>query len=303
MSFSDMMSSARGPGLIGMLLALIVLFGFGGLFMLVTGPEGVPEGQTLKQFVRQQADEIELLTKKSNFMKQTLASRDERFVNAAELRKRDQEITTLAGQITGLEQEIATSEAKIATLSADFENYKNQYRAFVRGKARDMRIPQLALATGVILHEVIVRQVTAVGLQVRHKEGFKRIPFEDLPLELQDYFQFDPAQKAAALAAEARYMKSHESAVAVVKAAAKEREKENQAQAQVQALAQNREEYSATMARIEQVQNEIESLEKQLPLETQKRLSRAPQLRRELANKRKELSALRAKSLQLRTAF
>lgn len=36
MSFSDMMSSGRGPGVIGMILALIVLLGFGVLFMFAS---------------------------------------------------------------------------------------------------------------------------------------------------------------------------------------------------------------------------------------------------------------------------
>jgi hypothetical protein len=41
MSFSDLMQSGRGPGVIGMLLALVVLVGFGLLFMFAFD-EGLP---------------------------------------------------------------------------------------------------------------------------------------------------------------------------------------------------------------------------------------------------------------------
>jgi hypothetical protein len=61
MSFSDMMSSGRGPGVIGMLMALVVLVGFGVLFMFATD-EGFQGGdQSIESIIKHQAGDIESL--------------------------------------------------------------------------------------------------------------------------------------------------------------------------------------------------------------------------------------------------
>ena len=58
MSFSDMMSSGRGPGVIGMVMALIVLLGFGLLFMFAFD-EGLQGGsQSIQSVIAQQAKHI-----------------------------------------------------------------------------------------------------------------------------------------------------------------------------------------------------------------------------------------------------
>ena len=47
-------------------------------------------------------------------------------------------------------------------------------------------------------------------------------------------------------------------------------------------------------SRIESLGDEIEELERALPLEAKKRISNAPQMRQQLAAKQREVSALRA---------
>ena len=59
MGFTDLLSSSRGPGVIGTLLALLVLVGFGTLYLFVFD-EGLQGGQkTIEAVIRDQGLEIE----------------------------------------------------------------------------------------------------------------------------------------------------------------------------------------------------------------------------------------------------
>ena len=58
MSFSDLMSSGRGPGVIGMVMALFVLLGFGLLFTLAFDEGFQGEGITIEAEIANQAKAI-----------------------------------------------------------------------------------------------------------------------------------------------------------------------------------------------------------------------------------------------------
>ncbi len=131
-----------------------------------------------------------------------------------------------------MKSDVETENADIVAKTQEWEAYKDKYRGFVRGKAKGQVIEKLETRSGVVYLNVNIREVSAVGIQIRHDEGHKRVAFEDLSDEMQDYYQFDPLQKQKAIAAETTARVEHETAVAVAgdQAAAqmaKQREKDN----------------------------------------------------------------------------
>lgn len=214
MSFSDMMSSGRGPGVIGMVMALVVLLGFGILFMFAFD-EGFQGGeQSDEAVIIQQGKEIDSYKISMDKGQKSLDLAPERLNNAKELSRLGLENQTLQQNIAALTEKQKNTEAEIVAKKKDFEDYKDEYRAYVRGKAKGEEIGQLVTLTGAVYKNVAIREVTAIGIQIRHDEGQKRIPFEELPDEMKDYYQFDPAQKENASAEEDRIRKEHEILVA-----------------------------------------------------------------------------------------
>lgn len=294
MSFSEMMESSRGPGVIGMLMALLVLVGFGFLFMFAFDERLQGGDQSIESFLAGQAREIADI-------ENSIVHGETQFTEASGRRARAEELTALkrgnqnrATQIAGLKTEITILHELISSKMQESETYKDKYRALVRGKAKGETMSQLETRKGDVYENVTIRDVTPIGIQIMHDGGQKRIAFEEVSSALQERFQFDPKQKAEAVAREEAQRSEHEAAVSKatdaqsVDLAEKKRiEAESRRDAMIRSIA-------IKQSRIHSLGDEIKSLEEALPKEALKRISRAPQMRLQLTNKQRELSALKA---------
>lgn len=213
MSFSDMMESGRGPGVIGMLLALVVLSGFVLLYFFVfdEGMQGAPK--TIESVIRLQAMEIDNLKEQHKYHEGSLNVLPKLEATKKELSALVRENRIREGQIKGLNESLASATNELEETGKRFENYKNDYRSFVRDKAKGREIPRLETSQG-NYENVTIREVTAIGAQIRYDGGLKRIPYEELPADMQDYYQFDAKQKSDAIADEITQRNQHESEVA-----------------------------------------------------------------------------------------
>ena len=187
------------------------------MLFLFAFDEGFQGGEkTIESVIKAQASEIESM--KDGIAAGTAAlDREPACLAAADGLKRVLLTTKGLQEKEGvLKSKIETLKADLLTQSEQWESFKDEYRAFIRGKAKGQVLETLETRSGEVFKNVSIREVTAIGIQIRHDNGFKRIAFEELKDELQDFYQFDPAQKAAAIAAEAAARDKHESAVAVV---------------------------------------------------------------------------------------
>jgi hypothetical protein len=303
MSFSDMMQSARGPGVIGMIMALVVILGFGLLFMFAFD-EGMQGGdKSIESVIAHQTAEIDgtkeaILRggKKTGEAPLVLAAAKELTALKRENQSRD-------AKIGGLKQDVATAADALAAKSKEFEGYKDVYRAFVRGKAKGQMIGRLESLKGTVYENATIREVTAIGVQIRHDGGFKRIPFEELPMEMQDHFQFDPKQKAEALANEESARKEHEGAVSAANAAVSEQAAEQRIKNAEAAREQAIRAIAMKESRMESLSDEIKQLQEAIVLEGKKTISRAPQMRAQLASKQQEAVTLREEVSRMRAGL
>jgi len=209
------MSSGRGPGVIGMVMALIVLIGFGLLFTFAFD-EGFQGGrQSIESVISHQAREIESCQSSIVASQKALEQGPTRIANSKEMVRLKIGNRRLQDSIVTTRNRVESVKAQIATATETFDLYKDEYRAFARGKAKGETMETLETRSGGVYKNVTIREVTAIGIQIRHGDGQKRIPFEDLPDAMKDHFQFDPKQKEQAVASELVVRNEHDAAVAV----------------------------------------------------------------------------------------
>lgn len=208
------MSSGRGPGVVGLLMALLVIGGFGAIYVFVFDKEMQGGGTSIEHVIREQADEIESLQIQiahdngtiENSKKNSEAGKKADVLNA--------EVTATKEKISVLEEQMSKTIADSVTLEKEFLDYRAGYRAQVREDAVGEKFPELKTVSGSVYEEVEIREVTEVGISIRHRDGSKRITYEELTEEWQHRFQFDPKEKAEALAREQAEREMYERSVA-----------------------------------------------------------------------------------------
>ncbi|MEI7910369.1 MAG: hypothetical protein WCK77_12090 [Verrucomicrobiota bacterium] len=299
MSFSDLMSSGRGPGVIGMLLALVVLAGFGLLF-LVAFDEGMQgKGKPLATTIAEQAKEIEDVQAKVESMTKRLEVVPGLGRIAAELAAVSDENQVRAERLKQVGMALGAIDEQIATLAEEWENYKTAYRTAIRDKAKGLKMDELKTRDGKVYTKVSVNKVTAQAMHVQHADGISAIPYEVLPAEMQDLYQFDPQEKNKLLAAERKATQEHVGAVeGSVKQAKDQAEQQRLAKAGADKL-QRVQDIAALRKHILTLTRDITTQQQAIRLEKQKSLSHAPAMEIRLREMNAELSGLNAKLAQL----
>jgi hypothetical protein len=226
-SFSDLMSSSRGPGLIGTLLALLVVVGFGSLYLFVFDQELQGSGQSIESVIRDQRAEIGGLKQRLEGGQKQLAQAPERRKTAQNLAAVTQQLQNKKAKLDGLKEYFAKVRGDLDADISRFEDYKNRYRAEVRGNAAGLKYEELKTVSGRSYRRVVIKKVDAVGMSFQHESGTGRADFDELTAEVQDYFQYDPKQKEAAKKEEAIVYRQHaEQATAAQSESAKQQQEQ-----------------------------------------------------------------------------
>ena len=191
MSFSDLLTSSRGPGVIGTFLALFVLVGFGTLYMFVFD-EGLQGGQK----------KIEAVIRDQGMMIETYKTQIEDSKNRIEKAKRLKEVAKEAGdlklrvdnavkRLAELREAKKAAEAAVAAADEAWAKYRDEYRASEWAAAEGEELGDITTVSGRKYEKVKIRKVDHLGIQIIDTTGPKAIASEELPPELQDRFQFD----------------------------------------------------------------------------------------------------------------
>lgn len=282
MSFSDLLTSSRGPGVIGTLLALFVLVGFGTLYMFVFD-EGLQGGQKkIEAVIRDQGTligthkiQIENFKTRIEDAKRLKAVADE--ADALKLRAENG-----AKRLADLREAKASAEAAVAAADEAWAKYRDEYRASEWAAAEGEELGDITTVSGRKYEKVRIRKVDHKGIQITDITGPKAIASEELPPELQDRFQFDEKIKQAVVKKENEnlgiFSDNVEIAALNEKIAAKEEsvrdlEKEMEASnAAIQEATTNQSRFEVAIAR----------KRSEIAAERTKAVSRAPQMQEEL---------------------
>lgn len=313
MSFSDLLASGKGPGVIGMLLAMLVIVGFGSLYMLAFENGVGGSEKSLAAIVRDNDKEIISLGSRISEIEKTLES-------IPTLKKISSDLDSAVAvnksnviQVSERRAEISAIEDTIEALEATFEDYKNQYRAKVRNGAEGMKMDELKTRSGEVFSDVDVTKVTAIGIEFRHRDGHKRIAFDELSDELQEHYQFDGKQMLAEMKREAAVRKKHDTEVAASNEAADDMAAEQKVIANEEARQKTIQDIAAKESRLGNIESEIRRLESDIVSAQsaadsaraagRMHLNRAGSIRGVLAQRRNDYANLKADIARLRASI
>ncbi len=195
MGFSDLLTSSRGPGVIGTLLALLVLVGFGTLYLFVFDEGLQGGGKKIEAVIRDNATVIASNSRQVEDFKK-------RIEEGQRFKDQGREIEQLKIRLSKGEETISAKtgerEAGIGAVAAAeqaWENYKDAYRASEWASAEGEKLAELRTLSGKTYTDVVVTGVDHTGMRIMISSGPMTVGSSDLPLGLQDRFQFSAAKK------------------------------------------------------------------------------------------------------------
>ena len=137
------MSSGRGPGVIGMLMALVVLGGFGSIYVFVFDKEMQGKGVTIESQIRDNADEIESLNVQIAHYRESIADGKKDADMGRKAEALTANVAAGAAKLTELQDVIAKTDAEISQIEKAHVDYRNQYRSLIRSKAVGETFPEV----------------------------------------------------------------------------------------------------------------------------------------------------------------
>ncbi|MEK7952628.1 hypothetical protein [Luteolibacter soli] len=209
MGFSDLLTSSRGPGVIGTLLALLVLVGFGTLYLFAFDKELGGGKKTIAAVIRDQGMEIDSLHIEIQNKEQQIADRELAKTKAKEASELSSRNDVLVKQIAELTASQAAADEAVKQAQANWEKYKDEYRKSEWAAAVGEKLPDFTTPAGVVFTKVEIKSVSHTGVKISHSNGVGEIEPKDLPPELFDRFQFDMAANQAIKAAEIAARDTH----------------------------------------------------------------------------------------------
>ncbi|WP_035614407.1 hypothetical protein [Haloferula sp. BvORR071] len=276
MSFSDLLSSGRGPGVIGTFLALLVLVGFGTLYIFVFD-EGLQGGkQTIESMIREQGTAIEIF-------KEDIKIANQRLEEAARLKDQGRELSDAQAKASHGEAQIDEAEAakRAAGKAVDdanqkWEDYKAAYRTSEWGRAKGEKLGDVTSLSGTTYHDVSIREVNHTEMKITDSTGPKSIKMKDLPLALQDRWQ--PDEKTAVKVAGDRNKGEQDHVNSVEYATTEDRRDQKQAELDKEQMNAHKEEAAAKAASdaIPVWENSLAQQRTAIDMEKRKKLSKAP---------------------------
>jgi hypothetical protein len=194
MGFSDLLSSSRGPGIIGTLIALLVLGGFGALFFVFDKDMEKAGGKKIEAVVRDLGLELDgKKTQKASFEK-LIAESEPLKGQESKIRELTASSQTTAAEIEELKAQVTAGQAAIEAAEKELEDYKDAYRAHVWKEAEGQELREIkGVASGKVYPKGTIRSVDHTGIRTIDSTGIKTIPLEDIPDDLQDQYQLTKA--------------------------------------------------------------------------------------------------------------
>ncbi|MBB5352848.1 chromosome segregation ATPase [Haloferula luteola] len=193
MGSTDLFSSSYGPGVVGTFMALIVLLGFGGLYMMV-GDNYLKGGPPIEAVIAENANDISHLKKSISARTASLAEHDVMKKAGFELQRLEVTTGELEKRVAHLQSEVATNQAEIDQVNSAFEDYKARYRESARLSMIDRVFDELRGSDGTVYKNVKVTSIDPVRLNFKHDNGIGKVSLSDLPADIKDFLQFSEVE-------------------------------------------------------------------------------------------------------------
>lgn len=195
------------PIVVGLLVSLVTLFTFLMFFMFAFDVRFLGAEQSLDSLVREQSQQLEDYHLELKRQQLDVTNRV-RFSDESD--RLEKQIELSQKTLVELNHRIELDKLAINQIIESHKLYKDEYRLDVRKNAEGVHFDSITTITGKTYKNVFILRVTPIGIEIRHEDGIKRIPSEQLPEAMSDQFQFDPEQRDAALKNEQANWNEHE---------------------------------------------------------------------------------------------
>ncbi len=241
--FNDVLTSSKGPGVIGLLLAIVVLGGFSGLGLMVLNSDGYEE-PPIEDLIKSQ--ESRLADVKEDIEEGRVKMQTYRELQNLDATRSIHEKRLERQQASTVELK-AEAETVVAALDAkgeEWEAYKAAYRENERRRIKGQKL-DLSSTLGKRYESVLVSGANPIELRVMLSSGPRGIPYAELPADLQDLLQFTEEEANAYLGVIAKVEKAKGKNIAAF----------NQQQAEIRAT----QDAAKIVARISQLKRKIDA--------------------------------------------
>ncbi|MFD0895557.1 hypothetical protein KBB96_19515 [Luteolibacter ambystomatis] len=194
-------SSGRGAGVMGTLVAALVLGGFVVLYFFVFD-ESMAGGRSIESVIKEQREEIDRLKDWAGNQTNVLETRANFRTIAAEADQMQRKAREIKGDLDTQVSLVSRIQSEIAQVKTKDAAYRAAYRSQIRNEGKGLTYAQLKTLSGKVYQTVVVSKVDAVGMNIQHQDGTARVEFENLPPEIGEHFQYDPNEKKEAINSE-----------------------------------------------------------------------------------------------------
>jgi chromosome segregation ATPase len=276
------MSSSRGPGVVGTLAAMLVLIGFGTLYMFVFDARFQGGQKTIEAVIRDQETEIHGARTSIDNLRQRMKQAQVFKRQAAEVLDLESRAKLAREKIAALGAERDAARTAEAEAKAGWESYKDAYRESEWAAAKGESMDQLLTVSGKEFNRVVIKVVSHKGVDISHEGWLRLIPADELPPGLRDRFQFDSGKTAADAAATAAAVDLHSDHVEIVRLATKANDKLLQIRELETKLADTQVRIKQAEVDLPAQQAGISRMQSAIAAERTKKLSRAPEMEENL---------------------
>lgn len=301
MSFNNFYSSISGPLLVAFLLALAVFGGF--MFMgTLTLDSRFWGGENLEAVMKSNLKKIEDLKTHETNLKERLKRHDALRQKQTELDELNELVKQQLDRNTNLATSLVEAKQTIFDTEQNYFDYIQKYRAKVRSEAKGKKMDTFTTTEGVTYKDVTITKVDAIGIGINHESGGRRIPYKELPLEMQDYYQFGENEAQEFAQREIERQKQNQMAYDMAIKSAAERQKMLDLMKSNQDSADRQSALFRAQSDLVSLENKILLKKEEIAAQRNEKVSQAPQLRVQLEKLEELKVKLEAQIRQLNAA-
>jgi hypothetical protein len=198
----DDFNNSDNSGMVGFLVGIIVLVFAGIVFSLMADKRFRFSSSkiSLEEKITEEKHELETIKSQLETSRKHWRDHCEPLASqGSAAQSASADVKASAARLAGLRGEKGAAEAAVTAATANFDEYRNQYRQQVRAAAAGQQLAELRSRTGRVYKNVTIRKVTAAGIEIRHDEGNTRLLAEDLDASWHDRFQWTRDEVAKTL--------------------------------------------------------------------------------------------------------
>ncbi len=187
--FNDFNDDSRSVGVAGLVLGLLVLAGFCGLGMAVMSGDAGRKDHSLSSRIADRGRIIEQLSydlkREEERLKKAVQAREEVQIAA----KMSEELAEHEGAVGKCEAFLEDLKAGLGEIEEEHGRYRSRYRLSERRTAIG-EVLDLSETLGAEYKRSKIREITPIHVRVMRSSGPIGIPYQRLPVSVQDRFQF-----------------------------------------------------------------------------------------------------------------